>query len=305
MNDRARTWMRRIALGLPLVAFPLTTGFSACGPCPEEVTTLRSGGDGGVSLITDGGVNRSCDEICREELTDLSSLTSCRFVGVGDQDVECTYTPYCPGGRRPEGLALRAADRSNEVGAWLAELAAVEAASVPAFAQLGRELTAHAAPRALIERSAAAARDEVRHARRVAWLADRYDAPPATAAHAATPTRLLEAVAMDNAVEGCAREAFGALLAARQAAAAHDPAVAFVFGGIARDEARHALLSFAVADWASGRLNARARRRIAEARRAELASLARGYEADPSAAVAEALGLPDAERAQDLAAALA
>lgn len=297
--------MRRIALGLPLVALPLTTGISACGPCPERVSTLRGTGDGAVPLITDGGLNRSCEEICREELSDLSSLSSCQFVGEGGNDVECTYTPYCPGGRRPEGLAVQAVDRSNAVGAWLAELAAVEAASVPAFAQLGRELLDHAAPRALIGGSDRAARDEVRHARHVAWLADRYDAPPAAARHTASPTRRFESVAMDNAVEGCAREAFGALLAAHQAAATRDPAVAAVFEGIARDEARHALLSFAVADWASDRLTARARRRIDDARRAELDSLASGYEADPDPALRGALGLPDAERAQDLVRALA
>ncbi|MEJ7602112.1 MAG: hypothetical protein WKG01_29720, partial [Kofleriaceae bacterium] len=72
--------------------------------------------------------------------------------------VKVEYTVYTGGancpveGRRPAGLALpqRGAARSV-AGAWLAEAAWLEAASIHAFLHLARELTAHGAPAWLVK----------------------------------------------------------------------------------------------------------------------------------------------------------
>jgi hypothetical protein len=61
----------------------------------------------------------------------------------------------------------------------------------------------------------------------------------------APPARSLEELAVENAVEGCVRETYGALTAIWQARTAKDPSVAAAVRRIARDETRHAALSWA------------------------------------------------------------
>jgi hypothetical protein len=86
----------------------------------------------------------------------------------------------CPAeGRRPEGLVLpHRLDATNPVGAWLAEAAWLEAASVYAFVHLARELGLHGAPHGLVRWALVAARDEVRHTELMTRLALRYGARP-------------------------------------------------------------------------------------------------------------------------------
>jgi hypothetical protein len=114
--------------------------------------------------------------------------------------------------------------------------------------------------------------------------------------------RSLAALAADNVVEGCVREAYGALVAAHQASFARDAQVRAVFETIARDEARHALLSFRIHDWASTKIaDAES---LEHERRTALAELAASVRA-PTEAERTELGLHDAERSAALIAALA
>src|SRR5438477_267768 len=53
----------------------------------------------------------------------------------------------------------------------------------------------------------------------------------------------------ENAAEGCARETYGALAAAWMASAAADADIRNTFASIARDELRHAELSWDIAAW--------------------------------------------------------
>src|SRR5262245_44328737 len=80
--------------------------------------------------------------------------------------IECRLPPAI-GGRRPAGLAERrsASLASGTAGAYFAELARLEAASVVAFRRLGDELRAWGAPARLTRAATRARRDEVRHAR--------------------------------------------------------------------------------------------------------------------------------------------
>jgi hypothetical protein len=216
--------------------------------------------------------------------------------------VACTVTPECVGGRRPPGLVTPARTRhSNPVGALFAEAARLEAASVPAFKLLARELSAHGAPAAIIRAARSAARDEVRHTRATAALARRYRAQPARPTLAPLPRRRsLEAVALENAVEGCVRETYGALAAMWQARTATDPVVAAAMVPIAIDETRHAELAWNVAAWSAPLLDPRARRRIEAARTQAFADLrAEATQPLPAAQIALA-GLPSPETAARL-----
>ena len=87
--------------------------------------------------------------------------------------------------------------------------------------------------------------------------------------------RSLEAMARENAVEGCVRETFGALLLRWQAAHAQDASVRRTFVRISADEARHAALSWAVARWLEPRLDAAGRARVSAARARALRALRR------------------------------
>ena len=168
--------------------------------------------------------------------------------------VECT-------GRRPEGLA------EGRLTGQLAEMARLEAASVFAFKRLRDELAAHGAPRRLLRACGRAARDEVRHARTMGALArrrgQRIEAPRVEPAR----PRSLAAMATENAVEGCVRETYGALVATRDADAHPDPLVRAAMKRIAKDETRHAALSWEIAAWIEPRLDAAARARLRAARR--------------------------------------
>src|SRR5262249_21768169 len=114
--------------------------------------------------------------------------------------------PNCAVGRRPEGLVRRAPTAriatSDALGDYLAEMAYLEAASVPAFERLARELRAHGAPARLVRAAERARDDEVRHAKTTAMLAARYGRSVAAPIVQEMPTRDLVAVAIENATEG-------------------------------------------------------------------------------------------------------
>jgi hypothetical protein len=251
-------------------------------------------------------------------------------IGCGDEGFNALFCAYeCTGGgRRPAGLRAFTPRGGTPMARHLARAAYLEAASVPAFERLARELEAHGAPEGLRRRALRAAADEVRHAAKVTELASREGAqarvprprvrPPRASAGS---LRSLEAVARENAVEGCVHETFAAAVALAQAARAVDPRVRAAMKGIAADEVRHAALAWAVARWAEARLPPGAKRRVEAARRRAARALVEGGErgrADGAgtgqrvqrvpagvAALAARLGLPTAPEARALARTLA
>ena len=147
------------------------------------------------------------------------------------------------------------------------------------------------APACLVREAERSARDEVRHARITRRLARGRGAEPSRVAMKRARPRSIEAFAIENAVEGCVREAFGALVASRQALVAADPDVRAAMVGIARDEIRHAALALSIAEWLSPRLDTAVRARVATAMRGAVDALRCEVRAMPGD-VASALGLP-------------
>jgi len=157
--------------------------------------------------------------------------------------------------RRTEDAAR---ERAGQV--WL-DRARMEWASVPAFLELVRQLTALGAPLELIERARAAAADELRHAVLSGDLAATLGElhlvdldPPAV-----TPPRSpafgragLIRLAVESFVDGCVGEAAAADQAEREAELATSPPIAAVLRTIAGDEAGHARLAWDVVTWALG-----------------------------------------------------
>jgi hypothetical protein len=170
-------------------------------------------------------------------------------------------------------------------------MAQLEAASVDAFHALYADLARLGAPRDLLAAVRAAARDEVRHARMVGSMAERFGACPPPVSVAPAPARSAEELAIENAEEGCVKEAFGAAVAASQAQRARDPQVRKMMRVIARDELGHAALAWRIAEWLDARLDADARHRVREARVRALIALSAGiHDEQPPQ---DALGLPD------------
>lgn len=207
-------------------------------------------------------------------------------------------SPNCAIGRRPHGLVSSGVSDCDEaLGRFFAEAAHLEAASVPAFAQLRAELERHGAPRALRDLALLSALEEVHHTRLTSALARRFGAEPLVPTVEPRAARSLFALALDNATEGCVRETFGALVASHQAQAAGDEAVRSTLGGIAADETRHAELSWAIDAWARAQLSPAERLQLDLAQRAALAALRKELERPVAPALVTGAGLPDPAQA--------
>jgi hypothetical protein len=197
-------------------------------------------------------------------------------------------------GRRPAGLApARPMLACSALGAHFAQAAHLESASVIAFRRLECELVRLGAPRSLVTRARRSRSEEIHHARETARLARRFraDVPPVEVVPFIE--RSLFDIALENAVEGCVGETYGALVAAFQAERAL-PELRPLMRRIARDEARHAELAHDVARWLEPRLSRAERAEIAHARGAARANLhgavQRGPELD--AEVVRVAGMP-------------
>jgi hypothetical protein len=270
----------------------LLVGESSCPddgvdpPAAEAVSIEPSVASGGPLDWT------QCDQACA---TVGDGLVTC--VRESASVVLCFKQPYPCEGRRPAGLKEGARAGRNGFELHLSDAAWLEAASVDAFRCLRRELRAHGAPRRLLRAASRSRRDERRHARATVALARRFGVVVPPVQRERVPTRDIEALALENAVEGCVRETWGALVALRQASRASEPTVRAAMARIAPDEVRHAELAFRVDAWLCRRLSAEQRARVRQARAAAVAQLAHDVRQQLPRAERERLGLPGAREA--------
>jgi hypothetical protein len=243
----------------------------------------------------------NCEALCRAVLAlePQVAITRCVITAATADGamLDVTYLEPidCGAGRKPAGY--QAPRRRTGAGAWLANVATLEAASVTAFARLARVLAKLEAPAKLVEAAKRAIADELAHAAAMGKLARRHggrvEAP--VVPEASEPT--IEELAIENAVEGQVGETFGALVAACQARAALDPEVRAVFALIAGDEARHAALAHQLAPWLERRLGWRERNAVARARQDAIARvIATSCDMGLGADERELLGVPPPDR---------
>jgi hypothetical protein len=237
-----------------------------------------------------------CNDLCGHPTTGILTTCSAHWLGNGMIDVHCST--LCGIGRRPPGLDEAAG--GTDLRTYFGAMAQLEAASVDAFRILRRELSRHGLPRKLERAMRRAARDEIRHTRAARALERHYGGDSGPPRVRAVPARTIEQIAVDNAVEGCVRETYGALVAAYQARTARDARVRAAMTRIARDEIRHAALSWQLDAWMATRLDRAARNRVAEARRNARAELAASIAREPPRDGAELAGLPPPHAARAL-----
>ncbi|MFP2898794.1 ferritin-like domain-containing protein [Corallococcus sp. 4LFB] len=206
--------------------------------------------------------------------------------------------PNCNIGRRPVGLQVAEACQSPEaLGRYFADAAHLEAASVHAFLRLRDELELHGADVGLQDAARRSAMEEVQHARVTDRLARRFGGTPQRPVVAELPPRSLVDVALENAVEGCVRETYGALLAHHQALHARDLEVREAMVRIAEDETRHAALSWDIDQWARPRLSAQEREALREAQKRAVALLREEVLVPLDASIITEAGMPTPEAA--------
>jgi hypothetical protein len=294
---------------------PLTVVFGGCeaSACCASTGLVFSGSatECGADNLTGLLPASSCPALCPPSVgppdagvirCSVGDCSNCSVKPSTGWVLFCSWDVGCGSGRRPAGLRPCQPRRAlSAVAGTLARMANLEAASVEAFGRLARELEAHGAPAAVVVRARRAQRDEVAHARVMTALAERAGSsvPPARAR--ARRERTLEAIAIENAVEGCVRETYGAAVAVVQAMTAGDPSVRRAMETIAHDELRHADLSWTVAEWLAGKLDERARACVRRARDAAARELLESASREPPRDVAEALGLPAAHHARAIA----
>ena len=216
-------------------------------------------------------------------------------VTVAETKLIANGIPGCAIGRRPVGLVSSSEPGSNdgcEVGAVFAAAARLEAASIPAFEQLARDLAWHDAPSELILEALRARADEVRHARATRELAQGFGASVEAPVVVIGAPRSLLAMALENAVEGCVRETFGAVVASLQAERARDADVRETLSRIAEDETRHAALSWDIARWLESQLHEDDLLAVAAAREAAKRELFESFATEAPETVQHVAGMP-------------
>jgi hypothetical protein len=327
LRTRLGKTIKALAFATPLIGPACSTSPPFIGPCaPPDAGTfsLVAVGDGGrvdgapcdyfFSACNDAGQPLACEGACRLLMQQAGieiqpTIDGCLLLTLpdGGPALYCAWTPFCGVGRRPASLIGSSfVEQGLVVGDYFAQAARLEAASIPAFHVLAKELRAHRAPNVLVQAATRSAQDEVRHTRSTSSLARRYGAEPIRPTFGPMPTeRSLEDIATENAVEGCVRETYGALVALWQACYAQDPVVRSAMIPIAADETRHAELAWEVAAWAEPRLSRAARHRVHEARARAIAELRDEVMAPIPLPLVALAGMPSAETASVLLAGLA
>lgn len=220
----------------------------------------------------------------------------------GTEEFRCGY---CASGRRSEGLDEpdhRAP--GNEVGAFLANCATLECASVTAFDRLHDKLADLGAPASLLHQLLVAADEERDHTARMTDAARAWGVHPEEPHFAPTAPRTRASLALENMVEGCVRETYGALVAAWQGAHATDRDLAQLFTHLADDEARHAALSWSLHAWLAEGLSDDERCRLDDAREATIAALEADALRPLPSCLQDTVGLPNAAAQRALLGAL-
>jgi len=304
--------MRNFRRMLASIILAAPIGGCLPGSCPkftpiEETITIGNMPDADLApLVADcknptGDCVPLCDEVYRRQHGSLPTYTptTCEMATdtvTGEDAVHYFIESRCIGGRRPTGYRNHRGE-GDACGAYLAEQAELEAASIRAFGDLHDDLVALGAPASLRRATIAAASDELDHAATCDRLARRYGVEPAFEPAIGDPARRTRLeLAIDNAVEGCVRETYGAVVAGYQARAAHDPEVRRAMARIAKDETKHAALSWRLHQWLLPQLSAAERAEVTAAMSAARADLRAAIKAEMPE-VHHLVGLPSVEAA--------
>lgn len=261
-----------------------------------ELRSMPASSAGGPPTTAD------CNYVCADPGREV---TNCAPVSVPTElhVILCRYykpakcVTHMPSGRPPAGLRLDHLPTTTTVARYFAATAYLEAASALAFDDLAQQLARHGAPAALLARCRRAARDERFHQRALGRLAgDELASLTAPELPARAAPSLCE-LALENVAEGCVVETYSALVTAYQARHAASPQLRRLLARVARDERRHALLSWDILAWSLRRLPTARHELLSEQLRHARARLEAMLPRLPHDLRTE-LGLPDVQAAK-------
>ncbi|WP_375758939.1 ferritin-like domain-containing protein [Corallococcus exercitus] len=296
--ESVRALLGRIDTPQEAALLAFAAGYSLCEWTGDRHGKVRAFPDGTFSVV--GTQGYACGE--GTQLTQhVLGITATGELTEQQRVVLEEGSPLCAIGRRPVGLQdARAGGCEDARGRYFADSARLEAASIHAFLRLREELALHGASPELQDAALTSAAEEVRHTGVTARLALRFGATPLPPAVTDLPLRPLDEVLLDNTVEGCVRETYGALVAHHQALHAKDPEIREAMVRIAEDETRHAGLSWDIDAWATPHLSAEQRASLQEARRQAIAVLRAEVAVPLDAELTADAGLPSPEVAAAL-----
>ncbi len=197
-----------------------------------------------------------------------------------------------------------ASQSEDVVGTWLAEASHAQSVSRMALRAVEWELEAHDAPLELVCGARCVAAAALNNAAMLETLALRWGVRPGQPTVVSVPVRPVEALAAENATQGCVRETWAALEARYQSLAARDPVIRRTMGRVACDALRHAELSWSVDAWARRRLGRVARERVERARLRSVQDLLGALSLERERELCIEAGLPTVATARGLARAL-
>lgn len=252
-------------------------------PCAETCATFAD--DGALEVV-------SCTAPVPSR-TDPESLTvTCRFMRQ-----RCDRPFELAGGRPQVRLVPRGASSFvDPVGRAFADGAEAEESSVHAFVELSTALTALGAPEDLARECLRAAEDEERHRLVFTALARAHGAEPSRAPATSSGWPSLEALACENATQGCVAELWAAVLVVHASFRAASPATRRALATIADDEARHVELAQRLDTYLAHELPPDARTRVEDARDRAVRALAARVQSAAEAPALVAAGLAPSRR---------
>ncbi|MCA9646373.1 MAG: ferritin-like domain-containing protein, partial [Myxococcales bacterium] len=206
-------------------------------------------------------------------------------------------------GNTPASVRAREAAHAHYL-----EMAAMEHASVAAFARFTLQLLGLGAPAKLIEGAQSAMADELRHAKLAFAIAGRFGAdrqPGALDISQALDDGSAWNTLKTTLIEGCIGETIAAARMLEASLLAEDPELADALGGVAEDETQHAALAWRSVAWLLEQhpeLVAPTRRLLRETIAAQLVETQPSNE-ETSTLEAEALGVLSEQRGHLVAAA--
>ncbi len=267
---------------------------------PEAADALGDGGELDVSLCqkhagADSGPIWDCKLAPRKAaLTRGAPMAQCHVYVPGGCDMSL-------GSGRDSHLRSSELMVGTSTLGFLVRSAQLEASSVRAFRDLAGELVRRGARPSLVRAARRAARDEARHARLVRTLCRVRGKHVPPVRFRAPRSRTDGELAYENLILGCVGELFAATVARHQSEAAPAADLRRVAAVLARDEARHAALSFRLFALFLPRLEARERAGMLRALDAAVHALHGELLIGPAAA---ALGLPEPKAVAALIASL-
>ncbi len=261
------------------------SGGGACssGPSPKTISITPAVA---CSIATAGPLSEACNTACGGG-GDMGASYDCSLPNPYAMSGEAGADAGCPAGtgnvtlscgvvtlgRRTEGIEDVKLAASLDPGAYFSGCAYLEEVSVHAFDRLASELDAHGAPPALVAAALQARGEEERHAQLTRALALRFGGSLRAVHLPGFAPRSLLDIAIENAVEGCVRETYGA--AVGLVGAEHAPAgpIRDALASIAKDECGHADLSWEIAEWILPLLGANERAIVGRALRRAVSDL--------------------------------